>query len=91
MQNAQENDIFYTNWTNLDLSKPENLRLDFLSSYSFDDLLTEIYHNSEEISEKIILEQFEKELKIRIKTARETIKDNIKNILVQALKDKQDN
>jgi len=71
-------------WTNINLSDNYERDQNILDSYSFDSLLLDIYHNQNEINEETIKAEFEKTLRAKIDCARETFKDNLKNIVAKA-------
>ena len=74
------------NWENVNLSDSYERDQNILSPYNFDTLLLEISTNLTEITEDTIKQYFEEQLKLRISEAKEIFKDNLQNILTDALK-----
>jgi len=75
------------NWNNVNLKDAYERDQNILDGYSFDILLLEISTNikNTEINEATIRAHFEKELKIKIQSAREVFRANLQNILKEAL------
>jgi hypothetical protein len=78
---------YTTDWSNINLSRPANGRLNMLEHYDFDTLFLEISCNLSEINEATVTAQFEETLKSKIKSAREIFADNLKNIVAEAQKE----
>lgn len=78
--------MYKTDWKNIDLNSPCERGLTIIDSLTFETLLLEIHCNLQEINEKTVTEQFEKDLNSRIKTAREIFNANLKNIVKYANK-----
>lgn len=72
-------------WTNVDLKSNYERSQNILDSYSFETLLLEVSCNLPDINEATIKQQFETSLKNKIDSAREVFKDNLQNILQEAI------
>jgi len=73
-----------TDWSNIDLQSNYQSSLAIIDEYTFDDLLMEINCNLPVIDEKTVMKQFEDALQSRINSAREIMRDNLKNIVKHA-------
>lgn len=90
MENTKNAVNYGIDWKNVDLNDGYNRDQKILDPYSFHDILLEIHCNikKEEISEETIKKQFEEQLQKKVRTAREILNDNLKNIMNYALKTK---
>ncbi len=90
MENTKNAVNYGIDWKNVDLNDGYNRDQKILDPYSFNMLLLEIHCNikKEEISEETIKKQFEEQLQNKVRTAREILNDNLKNIMNYALKTK---
>jgi hypothetical protein len=73
------------NWENVNLSDSYERDQNILSPFNFDTLLLEISTNLTEITEDTIRQYFNEQLKLKIEEAKEIFRDNLKNILTNAL------
>jgi len=71
-------------WKNVNLKDGYERSQTILSGYTFDELLLEIEHNCRTIDAKTVREQFEKELRNKVREAREIFADNLQNIVNEA-------
>ena len=71
-------------WNNVNLKSGYERGQNILDPYSFDTLLTEISCNIRDINEETVKQQFETELKNKIRSAREVFKANLHNIVKEA-------
>lgn len=76
------------NWNNVDLTNGYERDQNILDSYSFDTLLLEISCNVVSIDENSVRKQFEDSLNSNINSAREVFEANLKNIVLQAKKER---
>jgi len=72
------------NWKNINLKDNSERAQNIIDPLSFDTLLLEISCNLQHINEGTILQQFEEDLQSRVQSAREVMKNNLKNILKDA-------
>lgn len=77
------------NWNNIDLTSGYERDQNILDGYSFDTLLLEVSCNVKDINAQSVHEQFEKSLKNNIDSAREVFAANLKNIVLQAKKERE--
>ncbi len=75
---------YVTDWDNIDLERASERDKDILDSYNFETLLLEINCNLKKINRQTVREQFDKELRNKIKTAREVFESNLDNIVQKA-------
>ena len=79
------------NWENVNLESGYERDQNIIDPLNFDTLILEVYSNCREITESSIMQQFETDLKNRIYSAREVMKNNISNIAKQIQKERKDN
>ena len=79
------------NWKKIDLESGYERSQNILDAYSFDRLMLEINCNISDINEETVTKQFEETLRINIHSAKEIFKDNLKNIVKQSLKERNEN
>ena len=73
------------NWNNVDLKDGSSERdSNLIDGLTFDTLLLEIHCNIKEIDIKTVSEQFEEDLRGRVREAQEVFKSNLNNIVKQA-------
>lgn len=77
--------LYGTDWSNIDLNSEYEKSLPIVDSYTFNDLILEVHCNIENINEETIMRQFEDALQSRIYSAREVMRENIKNIKKHAV------
>jgi formiminotetrahydrofolate cyclodeaminase len=78
-------------WNNVDLKENSSEREStILDAYSFEQLLLEIHCNLREINDETVTAQFMESLNSKIESAKEIFKSNLKNIVKQAKKERQD-
>ena len=80
-----ENNSYATDWTNIRLDSPCERDLNILDAYNFDTLLLEVECNLREITKETISKHFEEVLKERVRSAKEVFRNNLNNILEDAL------
>lgn len=71
-------------WANVDLNSAYESSRNILEPYTFDDILLECEHNIRGINTETVKAQFEEQLQCKIREARETFADNLKNIVEKA-------
>ena len=74
-----------TDWKNINLDSSYERDLDILDSYNFSSLLLEVECNLKEITKETISKHFEEVLRERVRSAKEVFKNNLDNILKDAL------
>ncbi len=78
------------NWNNINLTDGYERDQNIIDPLSFDALLLEIGCNLREINAQTVKEQFETDLQSRIQSAREVFGLNLKNIVEQAQKEREE-
>tara|TARA_B100001146_G_C16161175_1_gene425727 strand:+ start:252 stop:494 length:243 start_codon:yes stop_codon:yes gene_type:complete len=78
-------------WKNVNLESSYERDQSIIDALSFDTLLLEISCNVREINAKTVMQQFEEDLQSRIQSAREVMRDNLKNIVNDAKKYQDEN
>ena len=80
-----------TDWKNIDLDRDIEREKCILDPYTFNQLLLEIHCNIEDknITPHNIHLHFERELQLKIKSAREVFSNNLTNIVKKARKDRK--
>ena len=83
---------YATNWSNINLADNYQRSLNILDGYDFETLLLELSCNikTSELSEEAILKQFNESLNSKIQSAKEIMRDNLKNILKYELEQRED-
>ena len=71
-------------WSNIDLNSNYQRSLEIIDGYDFETLLLEINCNIRDINPVTVMIQFEEILQMRIRSARETMEDNLNNIVKYA-------
>ena len=71
-------------WKNVNLENSYERDQPIIDPLSFDTLLLEISCNVREINAKTVMQQFEEDLQSRITSAREVMRNNLKNIVKNA-------
>ena len=71
-------------WNNVNLNSNYERGQNILDPYTFDILLLEVYCNLRVINKQTVTEHFEKELKRKIRSAREVFNANLDNIIQKA-------
>ena len=81
-----------TDWSNIDLSSAYERNLNILEPYDFETLLLELSCNirTSDLSEGAILKQFNESLDSKVQSAKEIMKDNLKNVLKYELKEREE-
>lgn len=74
------------NWSNIDLKDAYERNLALIDELTFDTLLLEIECNIKDINAVTVTEQFEKDLQSRIEESRSIFKDNVDNIVKDAIR-----
>ena len=74
-------------WKNVDL-KSHEVNENILDPYSFRTLLLEVNCNLKEINKETILKQFNDELAMKVRVAKEIFADNLDNIVNHAKKER---
>jgi hypothetical protein len=75
-------------WNNVDLTSGHERDQNILDGYSFDTLLLEVHCNLKVIDEQTVRMQFETSLNSNIESAWEIFNNNLKNITLQAKKER---
>lgn len=73
------------NWNNVNLKSNYERSQNILDPYNFDTLLLEISCNINDINEHTVTAQFNEVLRIKIESAKDIFKSNLKNIVKEAL------
>ncbi len=76
------------NWKKIDLNSEYEKDQNIVESYSTNDLLLEVSCNLKEINEETVMKQFEDSLEANLRSAREVMKSNIKQIVEYAKKER---
>lgn len=78
-------------WTNVNLTDGYEREQNILGPYNFDTLLLEISCNipKERLTREEIEKQFKTVLALKVSEAKEIFKDNLENILKQAIKERE--
>ena len=74
-------------WNNVNLTNHER-ESNLIEGLTFDILLLEINCNIKDINEQTVTEQFEEDLKGRVREARSIFKSNLKNIVKEAKRER---
>ena len=82
--------LYGTDWNNIDLDSEYERSLAIVDPYTFNDLLLEVQCNIRTIDEKTIMRQFDEAMHSRMMSAREIMRENIKNITKQAVNDRNE-
>jgi hypothetical protein len=72
-------------WKNVNLKSSYERAQNIIYPLDFDTLLLEVNCNLREINRVTVMQQFETDLQNRIQSAREAMKDNIDNIVKEAI------
>lgn len=76
-------------WKNINLSSGFERDQPIIDSLSFHTLLLKVNCNLRELNEETILKQFEEDLQNRIVSAREVMKNNLENLLKEAIRERK--
>jgi len=77
-------------WNNIDLKNQYERSQNIIDSLSFETILLEISCNVQDINASTVMAQFEADLQIRIKSARDVMRANLQNIVNDALEYRND-
>jgi len=77
-------------WNNIDLKNQYERSQNIIDSLSFETILLEISCNVQDINASTVMAQFEADLQIRVKSARDVMRANLQNIVNDALEYRND-
>ena len=77
-------------WTNVNLKSGYERSQNIIDPLSFDCLIMEVYCNCKEVNKETVMAQFEEDLKSRIHSAREVIKNNLENLVKQIKEEREE-
>jgi hypothetical protein len=81
--------MFGIDWSDVDLTDGYNRDQKIIDPLTFANLLLEVNCNLRDITPEAVMEQFETDLRARVKEARETMRDNLQNIVNYARKERE--